>query len=53
MTKFQGTFISQKMTLLAGEDDKHDPLAFDTSYESNNRQLDEMNDTGVESLPEK
>ena len=35
MTKFQGIFISQKMTLLGGVDDKQGPLAFDTSYESN------------------
>ena len=26
MTKFQGIFISQKMTLRTGGDDKHDPL---------------------------
>ena len=26
MTKIQGIFISQKMTLLPGGDDKHDPL---------------------------
>ena len=34
MTKFQGIFISQKMTLLP--DDKQGPLAFDTTYESKN-----------------
>ena len=32
MTKFQGIFISRKMTL-PGDDDNYGPLDFDTSYE--------------------
>ena len=41
MTKFHGIFISQKMTLSLGgeDDDKQDPLAFDTLNESNNTNM--------------